>query len=226
MKRSAAKSLDLKAPLTSRLSTMSTGAANLVARRDQIGSTRVDILSDGRRRARRPLARDRVAERNGPYGRIMMPEKRTIAKARKDKRAGKAPTTQAGEFVHEEIRDPPGRTRGAVAAAGYRNRPVQVEARRRCPSPAAERSGQGAHAPKRRICLCRGPAQAQSPSPAARLARRIAGSEARTAPHRVAACACPPSQTRRRAPFRGCAISCGAQIHADERLCRPLRRST
>jgi len=33
-----------------------------------------------------------------------MPEKRTIEKARKAKRAGKAPTTQAGEFVHEEIR--------------------------------------------------------------------------------------------------------------------------
>jgi hypothetical protein len=32
-----------------------------------------------------------------------MPEKRTIEKARKDKRQGKAPTTQAGEFVHEEI---------------------------------------------------------------------------------------------------------------------------
>ena len=33
-----------------------------------------------------------------------MPEKRTIEKARKDKRAGKAPTTQAGEFVREEVR--------------------------------------------------------------------------------------------------------------------------
>ena len=33
-----------------------------------------------------------------------MPEKRTIERARKDKRAGKAPTTQAGEFVREEIR--------------------------------------------------------------------------------------------------------------------------
>ena len=32
-----------------------------------------------------------------------MPEKRTVEKARKAKRAGKAPTTQAGEFVHEEI---------------------------------------------------------------------------------------------------------------------------
>src|SRR2546430_2839489 len=36
--------------------------------------------------------------------RTMMPEKRTIEKARKAKRAGKAPTTQAGEFVREEIR--------------------------------------------------------------------------------------------------------------------------
>jgi hypothetical protein len=32
-----------------------------------------------------------------------MPDKRTAEKAREDKRAGKAPTTQAGEFVREEI---------------------------------------------------------------------------------------------------------------------------
>ena len=32
-----------------------------------------------------------------------MPDKKTIEKARKDKRQGKSPTTQAGEFVHEEI---------------------------------------------------------------------------------------------------------------------------
>jgi hypothetical protein len=32
-----------------------------------------------------------------------MPEKRTIERARRDKRAGKAPTTQAGEFVREEV---------------------------------------------------------------------------------------------------------------------------
>jgi hypothetical protein len=35
---------------------------------------------------------------------MIMPDKRTAEKARKDKRAGKAATTQAGEFVHEEIR--------------------------------------------------------------------------------------------------------------------------
>jgi hypothetical protein len=33
-----------------------------------------------------------------------MPEKATIAQARRAKRQGKAPSTQAGAFVHEEIR--------------------------------------------------------------------------------------------------------------------------
>ena len=32
-----------------------------------------------------------------------MPEKRTLERARRDRRQGKAPTTQAGEFVREEI---------------------------------------------------------------------------------------------------------------------------
>jgi len=32
-----------------------------------------------------------------------MPERKTIERARKAKREGKAPSTQAGEFVHEEI---------------------------------------------------------------------------------------------------------------------------
>jgi hypothetical protein len=32
-----------------------------------------------------------------------MPSKRTIAKARADKRAGKSPSTQASEFIHEEM---------------------------------------------------------------------------------------------------------------------------
>ncbi|WP_242107997.1 DUF6496 domain-containing protein [Luteimonas aquatica] len=32
-----------------------------------------------------------------------MPEKKTLDRARKDKREGKSPSTQAGEFVHEEI---------------------------------------------------------------------------------------------------------------------------
>jgi hypothetical protein len=32
-----------------------------------------------------------------------MPEKRTLERARKDKREGKSPSTQAGEFVREEM---------------------------------------------------------------------------------------------------------------------------
>src|SRR5499427_4490104 len=32
-----------------------------------------------------------------------MPEKKTIERAREDRRQGKSPSTQAGEFVHEEI---------------------------------------------------------------------------------------------------------------------------
>ena len=32
-----------------------------------------------------------------------MPEKKTIARARKDKREGKSSSTQAGEFVREEM---------------------------------------------------------------------------------------------------------------------------
>src|SRR5207244_5262823 len=35
--------------------------------------------------------------------RIIMPEQETIERAREDKREGKSPTTQAGEFVREEI---------------------------------------------------------------------------------------------------------------------------
>src|SRR3981081_2733587 len=35
---------------------------------------------------------------------MIMPERRTVQRARKDKRPAKSPTTQAGEFVHEEIR--------------------------------------------------------------------------------------------------------------------------
>ena len=36
-------------------------------------------------------------------GEVYMPEKETLERARKDKREGKAPSTQAGEFVREEI---------------------------------------------------------------------------------------------------------------------------
>jgi hypothetical protein len=34
---------------------------------------------------------------------MIMPEKKTLERARKDKQEGKAPTTQAGEFIREEM---------------------------------------------------------------------------------------------------------------------------
>jgi hypothetical protein len=47
--------------------------------------------------------RPEIHGRNEARRRKIMPEKKTIEKARKDKREGKSPSTQAGEFVHEEI---------------------------------------------------------------------------------------------------------------------------
>src|SRR5256884_4044602 len=38
-----------------------------------------------------------------PFGGNGMPDKETIKRARKDARQGKAPSTQAGEFVREEM---------------------------------------------------------------------------------------------------------------------------
>lgn len=42
-----------------------------------------------------------------------MPERKTIERARRDKRAGKAATTQAGEFVREEMHHIRGQKHGA-----------------------------------------------------------------------------------------------------------------
>jgi hypothetical protein len=45
-----------------------------------------------------------------------MAERETIRKARQDRREGKAPSTQAGEFVHEEIKHVRGGKHGARSA--------------------------------------------------------------------------------------------------------------
>lgn len=54
-----------------------------------------------------------------------MPERRIVQKARKDKRAGKSPTTQAGEFLDEEIRKV---RRGQHGARSPPGRVADVEA--------------------------------------------------------------------------------------------------
>jgi hypothetical protein len=48
---------------------------------------------------------------------FVMPERKTIERARRDKREGKAPTTQAGEFVREEIEHVREGKHGARSAA-------------------------------------------------------------------------------------------------------------
>src|SRR5207253_10283960 len=48
--------------------------------------------------------------------RLPMQEQQTLERARKDRREGKAPTTQAGEFVREEMRHIRGGKHGARSA--------------------------------------------------------------------------------------------------------------
>src|SRR5260221_12126296 len=49
------------------------------------------------------LLDQRDAQEQNVHVSCSMPEQATLERARRDKRAGKAPTTQAGEFVREEI---------------------------------------------------------------------------------------------------------------------------
>src|SRR3954464_10027113 len=49
---------------------------------------------------RGPATEDKLQQR---CGEDIMPEKKTLERARKDAKEGKSPSTQAGEFVHEEI---------------------------------------------------------------------------------------------------------------------------
>jgi hypothetical protein len=50
-----------------------------------------------------------------------MPEKQTMKRARRAKREGKAPSTQAGEFVREEIHDVREGKHGARSRACFWN---------------------------------------------------------------------------------------------------------
>src|SRR5689334_10031448 len=67
-----------------------------------VGSNSTASASYGRR-SRIRLARMALRLRPAPSGGHTMPEKETLRRAKRDKREGKAPSTQAGEFVREEI---------------------------------------------------------------------------------------------------------------------------
>src|SRR5947207_10867872 len=128
---------------------------------------------------------------------MIMPERKTVEKARKDKREGKAPTTQAGEFVHEEIRKVRRGEHGArspkqaiaiglskARRAGVALRPPgkgKAKAKTRKSAEYAYEAGQGKRKPRRRP-------------------RGFAGAEARTTQHGVPCSTFEPSARRRRPP--------------------------
>src|SRR5215210_599074 len=72
----------------------------------------IAIVVDHGCRIRKPCSKGTARERNNVASRLRasaaleefgMPEKETLRRARKAKRRGRAPSTQAGEFVREEI---------------------------------------------------------------------------------------------------------------------------
>jgi hypothetical protein len=71
-----------------------------------------------------------------------MPEQETIERAREDKREGKSPSTQAGEFVREEMEHSRGETWRAFRQAGHRHWVVQSTTSRSKTSAAETRVGQ------------------------------------------------------------------------------------
>lgn len=83
-----------------------------------------------------------------------MPEKETIEKAEQRKREGKAPSTQAGEFVREEMRHVrEGKhgarsTKQAIAIALSKARRAGVKLR-----PPKKEKGFGEDASQRRVCV-------------------------------------------------------------------------
>jgi len=60
-----------------------------------------------------------------------MPEKETLQRAGSDRAQGKSPSTQAGEFIREEMHHRRQGKHSARAAAGYCQRPLQSAPRRR-----------------------------------------------------------------------------------------------
>jgi hypothetical protein len=137
------------------------------------------------------------ARRRKATGERTMPEKRTVEKARKDKRAGKAPSTQAGEFIHEEIKKV---RRGAHGARSSRQaiaiglskarragvdlpppRKGRVKERTRKSAKYAYEAGQGKRKPKRRPRVSRAVSAALKREPKGTASRQALSRQARRA---------------------------------------------
>ncbi|MGQ0655717.1 MAG: hypothetical protein ACT4P4_26255 [Betaproteobacteria bacterium] len=95
-----------------------------------------------------------------------MPEKRTIERARRKARAGKAPSTQAGEFVREEIHHVRQGKHGARSA--QRAIAIGLSKARRAgvklgkPPPGSQAARKARHGKRRRPQSSRGPGSRQA----------------------------------------------------------------
>ena len=140
-----------------------------------------------------------------------MPDKRTIEKARRDKREGKSASTQAGEFVREEIEKIRGGEHGARSAkqaiaiglsearrAGVDLPPPQrgqtTERTRRSAEYAYE-AGQGRHKTKRRPRVSRAVSKALKREPGNTVSRKALSRQAHSAARNAR-----PRRARRRVP--------------------------
>jgi hypothetical protein len=144
-----------------------------------------------------------------------MPERRTIEKARRDKRAGKSPTTQAGEFVHEEIRKVRRGQHGArspqqaiaiglseARRAGVALRPPgkgKAKAKTRKSAEYAYEAGQGKRKPRRRPRISRAVSKALKREPRSTVSHAALSKQGRrAAAHRTAAARAAAARTAAR----------------------------
>jgi hypothetical protein len=132
-----------------------------------------------------------------------MPDRKTVEKARKDKRAGKSPSTQAGEFVHDEIRKIRRGRHGARSAkqaiaiglsearrAGVALRPPRrgkAKASTRKSAEYAYEAGQGKRKTRRRPRVSRAVSRALKREPRESASHAALSKQARTAASRRSA---------------------------------------
>jgi hypothetical protein len=154
-----------------------------------------------------------------------MPDKRTIEKAREDKRAGKSVTTQAGEFVREQIE----KIRRGVHGARSTRQAIAIglsEARRAgvdLPPPRkgtvkratrksakyAYEAGQGRRKPRRRPRVSRAVENVLKREPRRAASRKALSRQARSAAHRRSA-AQRSASARKAARTKGSAVRAAA----------------
>ena len=154
-----------------------------------------------------------------------MPERKTVERARKLKREGKAPSTQAGEFVRGRDRAHPRRqARGPIGEAGDRHRPVQGQTGGREVVAAEEGSGVDTHARGREARLRGRPVAYRQGGVVAPVARGDTRARTRAAQRRIAPGAFEAGAERRTAKPRRTAPTVLSETRDRSPASRPSRR--